>query len=89
MSDERKLTPGSFYWVIPVYDVDFVPPGFEGQEYSPAMHEAMRDHWTNKVQPARFVGYFNGNPDWPRWLYIGHEEDDWDAIWVGKEIKEQ
>lgn len=85
-TDERALRPGAFYWVIPAYDVDFTPPGFEGREYGEAMHAAMRDHWSNNPQPARFVGYHEGNPDWPRWLYLGQEDDDWDARWVGGEI---
>lgn len=42
---EKDLKAGAFYWVIPVFDVDFVPPGFENQvDYSDAMFEASRKH---------------------------------------------
>lgn len=83
---EQKLIPGAFYWVQPVYDVDLVPLGFEGREWSEDMAQAISDHWTQKEQPARFEGYDeNGNE---RWLYIGRDEPDnwWPARWVGAEI---
>lgn len=80
------LKPGSFYWVKPVFDVDFIPPGFENKEHSEALFDAAWNHWTQQDQPARFDGYDeNGNE---KWFYIGMDlsEEPWPTCWVGNEI---
>jgi hypothetical protein len=86
-ADGKPLKAGSFYWVKPVWDVDFTPPGFEGREYDENMIKAMRAHWSQQEQPARFEGYDdNGNE---KWIYLGHDTDDsnwWPVCWIGKEI---
>ena len=91
-ADGKPLKPGSFYWVRPTWDVDFTPPGFEGREYDDVMFEAMRAHWTQNEQPARFEGYDeNGNE---KWIYLGQDidvnakeaENWWPVCWIGKEI---
>ena len=83
---EEKLKPGSFYWVIPEFDVDLTPPGFEGREYDPSMFEAMRAHWTQQYQPARFERYDEAGNE--VWLYIGVDKADppWPVCWIGAEI---
>ena len=86
-ADGNSLKPGSFYWVKPAYDVDFDLPDIEGREYDDVMFEAMRAHWTQNEQPARFEGYDeNGNE---KWIYLGHDTDEsnwWPICWIGKEI---
>jgi hypothetical protein len=83
----RVLEPGALYWVKPVWDVDLVPSGFEGKEYSDEMYEAMKEHWTQKEQPARFIGYDPSGEE--RWLFIGQDDDDswWPVCWVGERIE--
>jgi len=81
----RPLVAGSFYWVIPVFDVDFTPPGFEGQPYSEEMYLAMRDHWSQKEQPARFRGYSETGQE--LWTFLGQADDNWPVSWIGEEIK--
>src|SRR5208282_65796 len=74
------LKPGSFYWVRPVFDVDFTPPGDDS-------FDAAYNHWTQQDQPARFDGYDeNGNE---RWFFIGVDSKDpiWPVCWTGKEIE--
>jgi hypothetical protein len=87
MTDHSDLKPGSFYWVKPVWDVDLTPPGFEGQEYSDKMFEAMSEDWRQKEQPARFSGY-SANGD-EQWQFIGQDDDEenwWPVCWIGPEI---
>lgn len=84
---EQKLIPGAFYWVIPEWDVDFTPPGFEGKEYSEELHAALAAHWSTQEQPALFNGYDENGHE--KWTYLGHEDDRnlwWPARWVGAEI---
>jgi len=89
MAEEPKLKPGSFYWVIPEFDVDFTPPGFEGRECDQAMYEAMRNHWTQRRQPARFDGYSQNGEE--VWHYIGVDkaEAPWPVCWTGAEIVDE
>lgn len=82
-----NLNPGSFYWVVPVWDVDFKPPGFEKQEYSDAMYDAMAAHWSQNKQPARFEGYDDSGQE--RWIFLGQDVDAdswWPVRWIGDEI---
>lgn len=89
MTEAADLKPGAFYWVIPVFDVDFTPPGFENEDYSGEVFDAMRSHWTQCEQPARFEGLDkNGNEIW---FYVGYNWKDelsnpWPVCWIGKEI---
>jgi hypothetical protein len=89
MTEPADLKPGAFYWVKPVFDVDFTPPGFEHEEYSDAMHDAMWTHWTQNEQPARFDGLdASGNEVW---FYIGcnwkaDSKHPWPVCWIGEEI---
>lgn len=46
--EERALTPGKFYWVIPAHE-----PNDYGE-----------NEWMNHKQPARFDGFKNGIPHW-------------------------
>jgi hypothetical protein len=84
----EPLKPGSFYWVKPVFDVDFVPPGFTGHAYEDVPFENCYNHWTQQNQPARFEGYDgNGNE---KWIYLGQDVDEsnwWPVCWIGKEIE--
>ena len=89
-----KYKPGSFYWVIPNWDVDFVPPRFEGRAHSDELFEAARAHWSQNCQPARFDGYCADGTE--RWNFLGHDDPDpgmpnsdehwWGVRWVGDEI---
>jgi hypothetical protein len=87
MMDRAHLVAGHLYWVIPVHDVDFIPPGFEGQEWSDALFNASWSHWSNKVQPALFEGY---GPDGDEhWIYLGQERDEsnwWPVCWIGDDL---
>jgi hypothetical protein len=86
-ADGKSLMVGSFYWVKPVHDVDFTPPGFEDHDYDDVMIEAIITHWSQNEQPARFEGYDeNGNE---KWIYLGYEPDGynwWPICWIGTEI---
>lgn len=83
MTARDELVLGKFYWVKPVWDVDFTPPGFEGKEYSDEMFEAMAAHWSQQEQPALFLGKTDEGRE--RWVYIGHADDPdnyWPVCWV-------
>ncbi len=94
MVDRATLKPGAFYWVIPNWDVDFTPPGFEGHDYSDAMHEASCAHWSQNAQPARFNGLTKSGEE--MWTFLGQDDPDpgmpysddhwWGVRWVGDEI---
>lgn len=85
-----KLKVGGFYWVIPVYDVDLIPPGFEGVfEFTDALYEVQKEHWSQKTQPARFDGWDEGDEE--RWSFIGQDDPSsgeswWPVRWVGSEL---
>lgn len=85
----RNLNSGSFYWVKPVFDVDFTPPGFIPNEFTDALHEESAAHWTQNEQPARFQGFCEDGRE--QWIYLGQDEPDddnwWPVCWVGEEIK--
>lgn len=78
-SEYGELKPGSFYWVLPVFDVDF---GSDDMTF-----EDCYGHWTQTEQPARFEGLDeNGNE---KWIYLGQDVDEtnwWPVRWIGKEI---
>src|ERR1700744_365518 len=84
------ITPGKFYWVLPVFDVDFTPPGFEGQGWSEAMHDAAWRHWSQQKQPALFLGLTEAGTE--KWVYLGqevgsaHPDPWWPVCWIGDEI---
>jgi hypothetical protein len=83
----QDLKSGSFYWVKPVFDVDFTPPGFENIEWNDAAFEASINNWRQQDQPARFVGYDINEQE--IWLFIGVEDDKpWPVCWIGAEIKQ-
>ena len=70
---------GSFYWVIPNFDVDFVSPEWEGDGDPP--FNVNYNHWSQQEQPARFDGYTaNGNE---KWIMLGIKEPDKDDDWWG------
>jgi hypothetical protein len=79
---------GSFYWVIPDFDVDFVSPEWKGDGDAP--FEVNYNHWTQREQPARFAGYTAGGSE--KWVYLGQKEPDndsgwWGASWIGPRIR--
>lgn len=79
---ERKLVLGRFYWVLPVFDVNVDVGNFP--DYDSAF-EAMQAHWTNREQPARFVGYRDDGEE--QFMFIGEDGvSDWPVRWVGMEI---
>lgn len=87
MTEPADLKPGSFYWVKPVFDVDFTPPGFEDVEYTDVVFNAIWSHWWNNEQPALFLG-MKGNSE--HFVLIGQDrsrEDPWPVCWIGDEIK--
>ena len=76
---------GSFYWVKPVFDVDFIPPGYSQSEDVPFGDKW--DHWTQKEQPGLFLGYTKTGMQ--KWILLGQEmdeDDPWPICWQGKEI---
>lgn len=78
------LIPGHFYWVRPVFDVDFTPPGFNHQD---DCFEESWNHWWNKEQPALFIGYDEVGEE--KFVYLGQHQDlnnYWPVCWVGNEI---
>ena len=76
--------PSSFYWVKPVFDVDFTTPEFKGREWDDGIFKAAWAHWSQRVQPAYFEGYVDGNEVW---VFLGHkDEEPWPVCWVGDEI---
>lgn len=87
---DPALKPGAFYWVQPVFDVDFTPPDFEGQECSDALFEAAWNHWSQREQPALFLGWTETGDE--KWVYIGYEAGSahprawWPVKWVGAQI---
>jgi hypothetical protein len=86
MTAKKDLKPGSFYWVLPVFDHD-LPSLFE-DDTSDEAHEWRANHWSNKVQPAMFVGFeSDGSSEAPRWTYLDVEEDwGWPVRWIGEEL---
>lgn len=81
---DTKLKPGSFYWVKPVFDVDFTPPDKPEAEF-----DERYDHWTQQEQPARFSHYTEHNEE--VWVFLGIDEFEaqpWPVCWVGAEIKQ-
>lgn len=79
----NELVPGAFYWVQPVFDVDFDPS--RNQDLSDdAKLQVMQDHWHNAEQPARFDGYEADGTQ--RWIFLGEEFCAWPVCWVGKRI---
>jgi hypothetical protein len=84
---EPPLSAGRFYWVIPVFDVDFVPPGFEGHDWSDELHEAAWKHWSQQTQPALFLGHTVDGTE--KWVYLGQDIDAdnwWPVCWIGSAI---
>ena len=78
-----------FYWVLPNWDVDFIPPGFEDQNFSDEMHKAMCAHWSQNQQPAKFSGFTPEGKE--RWTFLGQDdpepgEDWWGVRWIGSKI---
>jgi hypothetical protein len=81
MSEYGPLTEGSFYWVIPTFDVDAVDWNSGDTD---AAADACVNHWKNRKQPARFSGYDEHGQE--LWHLLDTEGTDWSVIWIGKEI---
>jgi hypothetical protein len=77
---EPKYKPGAFYWVKPVFDVDFTPPGSPDADF-----DTRYNHWRQQEQPARFEGYSETGEE--IWIYLGVDDPHpWPVCWVGDEI---
>lgn len=74
-SEGPALKVGSFYWVMPVHDVDFDAP-FE--------------HWMRQEQPARYAGKDETGQELWQYLGLEGDLADgaqaWPTRWIGAEI---
>ena len=77
----RSIGFGPFGTLISLH-----PGSRVGNMMTPFPFEAMRAHWTQNEQPARFDSDENGNE---KWIYLGQDIDEsdwWPVCWIGKEI---
>ncbi|RDU96961.1 hypothetical protein [Trinickia dinghuensis] len=75
MANDKRLIPGTFYWVIPEID----PDADDRDQWQPGQE------WQDEMQSARFNGWNAAGE--MLWNFMGFDgASNWPVLWIGGEI---